>query len=278
MKATDAFLIAGKRDKTNKEQGTEEIEFEEQEAAKAGWKEMYTVNPEDSKIKKFRKIVFGTLDDLEYSKSAKIISIILAFIIIGSILEFILETMHILNSSDEQQAIFNGFELFFNITFSVDYFAKVLLIPDLAKLPNHLIKPSSLIDLMSILPFYIQIFTENSSDVSILRVVRLVRILRIFRLFKLSKNMKQVKMVVKAMSRSREAILMLVFLLINGLFIFGSFVYFSEAGISTLDTSTGLLVYTSGTLNGSVSTFQSIPHTMWWAIVTLTTVFFFSFR
>ena len=230
------------------------------------------ISENDSFIKKIRKTVFGTMTESDFSITAKVYSIVMSFIIMGSVMEFVLETVYVVNNTIEQQNMFIAFELLFNIVFSIDYFVKILFFPNLILLPRYLIKPSYLVDLLSILPFYIEMVLSGNSDASILRIVRIVRIFRIFRLLKLSKNMQQVQLVFKALERSKEAIGMLIFLLINGLFFFGSFVYFAEQGISEFDPQTNSLVYSSGYLKGSTSTFQSIPHTMWWAIVTLTTV------
>ena len=272
MRVNDTIALARKRVKKDKEVKEINEEYEQEEKLKATWIDQIKVKAEDSTLLKIRKTVFATVTEIEYSKLAKIIAISMAFIIMGSVLEFVMATMYVLNNTDEQQATFNGFELFFNIVFSIDYFTKILFFPYLSKLPRFLVKPFWLVDLLSILPFYIELILADSSNASILQIVRVVRIFRIFRLLKASKNMKQVQLVFKALVRSREAIGLLVFLLLNGLFLFGSFVYFAEAGIADLDPATNFLVYNSGPLSGITSTFQSIPHAMWWAIVTLTTV------
>eukprot|EP00834_Sanchytrium_tribonematis_P002623 NODE_85_length_22232_cov_1.318619.p7 type:complete len:275 gc:universal NODE_85_length_22232_cov_1.318619:16909-16085(-) len=226
----------------------------------------------DSNLKKIRKTVYAVLTNPSFNALAKFYSIAMSLIILGSVLEFVLESVYSLNNTEDQAYTFSGFELFFNIVFSIDYFTKIVFFPELQLLPRYLVKPFWLIDLISILPFYIDLASSGSSNAAVLRVVRIVRIFRIFRLLKASKNMKQVHLVGKALSRSREAIAMLIFLIMNGLFFFGSFVYYAEAGISDMDPQTNFLVYNSGPLSGSISAFQSIPHSMWWCIVTLTTV------
>ena len=242
---------------------------------KVTWSQDLVIKKEDSNLKKIRKFVFCTITEPSYSKLAKTISIFMSIIIVSSALEFSLETVYSLNNTNDQIYIFYCFELLFNIIFSIDYFGKIIFFPDYPKLPKFLVKPFWLIDLISILPFYIQIALEASgqgSNVSVLRIVRIVRIFRIFRLLKASKNMKMVHLLGSALARSKDAIFLLFFLFSNLLIFVGAFVFYSEQGISDQDNSTGLYYYTDGTDAGNVSAFQSIPHTMWYVAVTITTV------
>ena len=234
------------------------------------WSMEMLVTKKDTNILKLRKQVFGVLTDISYNRFSKILAYFMSVVIVGSVLEFALETVRDLNSTPEQVALFHGFELFFNIAFSIDYFTKILSCPNYARLPKFLVSPSWIIDLLSILPFYIELILASSSSASILRIVRIVRIFRIFRLLKLSKNMKQVIMMFEALKKSKDAVIMLVILLLNSLIFFGAFIFFAELGDSQYDES-GVLSYSA---TGNISGFQSIPHTMWFTIVTMTTVFF----
>eukprot|EP00834_Sanchytrium_tribonematis_P007270 NODE_635_length_5172_cov_1.001183.p2 type:complete len:284 gc:universal NODE_635_length_5172_cov_1.001183:580-1431(+) len=248
------------------------------------WSQELIFKKTDSTVKKVRKFIFGVLTEPGYNAQAKIYSRLMPLIIVGSIMQFCLETVYSLNNTEEQAATFWTFEVLFNVIFSIDYFAKILFCPDLPKLPGLLIKPFWIVDLLSILPFYIQLGIDASggagNDAAVLRVVRIVRIFRIFRLLKASRNLEQVHLLFKALSDSKEAIKLLFFLIVNLLFFFGSFIYFTEASISDFlpDNlwyySESMVGYDGATMdvNGAKSTFQDIPQTMWWAIVTLTTV------
>eukprot|EP00835_Amoeboradix_gromovi_P006073 NODE_654_length_5502_cov_0.204516.p1 type:complete len:260 gc:universal NODE_654_length_5502_cov_0.204516:3898-3119(-) len=232
------------------------------------WSQQMLIRSEDSVFLRTRKIVFGTLNDVTYNAVAKYLSYLMSIIIVGSILQFSLETVYELNNTDGKKAIFDGFDLFFNITFSIDYFSKIMFCPNYFMLPKFIVSPSWIVDLLSILPFYIELILASSSGATVLRIVRIIRIFRILRLLKASKNMKQVHMMFNALRSSLEAVIMLGLILFNSLILFGAFVFFAELGISDYDEN-GTVVYSQ---NSITSGFQSIPHTMWYVIVTMTTV------
>eukprot|EP00834_Sanchytrium_tribonematis_P002626 NODE_85_length_22232_cov_1.318619.p10 type:complete len:260 gc:universal NODE_85_length_22232_cov_1.318619:21462-20683(-) len=235
------------------------------------WTQQIEIKTEDSVLMRTRKTIFSVLTEPTCSKTAKVISIIMSFIIFGSVLELVLSTVYDLNNTEDQIATFDGFELFFNIIFSIDYFSKVLFCPNYYKLPKFMVSFAWIVDLLSILPFYIELCLQGqSSDASVLRIIRIVRIFRILRILKASKNLKQVHMMFEAFKKSIDGVIMLLIMLLNCLIFFGAFVYFSELGIE--DYQGSLLVYNDGPLAGATSGFQSIPHAMWWAIVTMTTV------
>ena len=239
---------------------------------KLDWSQELVISENDTSTKKLRKYIFNTLTDPEFGPYAKAYGICLSLIVVGSILEFSLATVYSLNYLYDQKVLLNEFELLFNIIFSMDYFSKILFCPNLFKLPRLLISPSWLIDLCSIIPFYIELASDGTTDASVLRVMRIVRIFRIFRILKASKNIRTVKMVFTAISVSKEAFVMLLFMVANVCLFFGSFIFYAESNISSFDFDRGLWIYTSGTLAGSVSQFQSIPHTLWFCAATLTTV------
>ena len=261
---------------TRKNEKEEGVNYDiNEEPDEMTWLEKLKYTKKDSDLMKVRKYVFGVITEPEYNVLAKRVSQIMALVILGSVLEFALETVHSLSATSDQVMTILAFELFFNIAFSIDYFGKIFFFPDLKQLPKFLIKPFWLIDLLSILPFYIELVLTSiggSSDAAVLRIVRIIRIFRIFRLLKASKNLEQVHLLAKALKDSREAILLMLFLEINLLFLFGSFVFYSEQGISEFNIDEGLWYYTDGMNSGNVSNFQSIPHTMWYLIVTISTV------
>ena len=125
------------------------------------------------------------------------------------------------------------------------------------------------IDLLSVLPFYLELFTgDGSGATSILIMVRILRLVRAVRVFKLSKHSKGLKTVVEALRRSKAALSLLAFLLAIMLLLYASAMYFAEQTESDWDESRRLWIRPDGT----VSPFQSIIHSMWFVIVTITTV------
>ena len=106
----------------------------------------------------------------------------------------------------------------------------------------------ALIDVLAILPFYLHAFIGFD-----LRVLRILRLLRFLRLFRLTAYMKSAKIVVNVFqSKFNELVLSLVLVLFL-IIIASCLLYFAEHLVQP-------------------DVFSSIPDTMWWAIVTLTTV------
>ncbi len=105
-----------------------------------------------------------------------------------------------------------------------------------------------LVDLLSILPFYIGLFFMGSHNLIVIRVLRL---LRIFRIFKFTRYTRESNHLLQALLNSRAKLTVFVM------------------AVSTLVTIFGSLMYL---IEGDENGFTSIPQSIYWAIVTLTTV------
>lgn len=103
-----------------------------------------------------------------------------------------------------------------------------------------------LIDLLAILPFYIEIATQSASSggLAVVRVLRLVRIFRVFKVSKYSQNLKveftaaiivMCKVIVATLKRSQDGLALLVFLVMLVMILFSSFIYFAEQSGSHYD-------------------------------------------
>ena len=136
-------------------------------------------------------------------------------------------------------------EWFFTILFTIEYFIRIYCIGK----PLLYIKSFyGIIDFLSIIPTYISIFLPVSRYLS---VVRILRVLRIFRILKLILYIGEANLLMKAIYISRRKIIVFLFALVTLIIIFGSIMYLIE-----------------GEING----FSSIPRSIYWAIVTITTV------
>jgi len=105
------------------------------------------------------------------------------------------------------------------------------------------------VDLLAILPTYLSIFIVGAQS---LLVIRVLRLLRVFRIFKLFSYMQQGRMIVTALRASYPKIMVFILFVLLLVTICGSVMYLVEAGAN--------------------SEFDSIPRSIYWAIVTLTTV------
>ena len=136
-------------------------------------------------------------------------------------------------------------EWFFTILFTIEYFCRIYCI----RKPILYIKSFfGIIDLLSIIPTYISIFLPASRYLSIIRILR---VLRIFRILKLILYIGEANHLIKALYASRRKITVFLLLMLTLVTIFGSIMYLIE-----------------GEKNG----FTSIPRSIYWAIVTITTV------
>lgn len=105
-----------------------------------------------------------------------------------------------------------------------------------------------IVDLLSILPSYIGLFCPG---VEYTMVVRILRLLRIFRVLKLSEYLNEANLLITALVNSRRKIMVFLYT------------------VATLVVICGALMYV---IEGKEAGFTSIPISMYWAIVTLTTV------
>lgn len=113
---------------------------------------------------------------------------------------------------------------------------------------RYMLTTDALIDLLAILPFYVHAMV--GFDLRVLRILRLLRFLRLFRLTAYMKSAKMVKNVFVSRANELKLSLVLVFFLI---IIASCLIYFAEH-------------------NAQPAVFSSIPATMWWAVVTVTSV------
>jgi len=105
-----------------------------------------------------------------------------------------------------------------------------------------------IIDLLAVIPTYLSLIITGSQY---LIVIRLLRVLRIFRVLKLVQYVHEANVLMRALRASFRKIVVFVFTVLTIVVVFGSFMYLIE-----------------GEGNG----FTSIPRSVYWAIVTLTTV------
>ena len=145
----------------------------------------------------------------------------------------------------EYATILNGLEIFFTTIFTVEYLARIACL----KKPKHYIFSGlGIIDLMSIVPTYLEVFITGSKYLSVIRVLR---VLRIFRILNMGKYSKQLDLLRKSLVESRRKISVFVMM------------------VSTLVITLGSLMFL---VEGPENGFTSIPQSIYWAIVTLTTV------
>jgi voltage-gated potassium channel len=138
-------------------------------------------------------------------------------------------------------------EWFFTVLFTAEYVARLWC----AGRPTVYARSFfGVIDLLAILPTYVSLLFPGGQ---VLTVVRILRVLRVFRILKLARYMGEARVLGQALRASRYKITVFVMAVLSITVIVGSLMYLIE------DQASG---------------FTSIPQSVYWAIVTLTTVGF----
>ncbi|KAJ3031681.1 UNVERIFIED_CONTAM: hypothetical protein HDU68_001198 [Siphonaria sp. JEL0065] len=120
---------------------------------------------------------------------------------------------------------------------------------------------------------FVTSFYEDDSSVTVMintdefSTMRALRLLRVVRLFKFMRNNQKFMIVLEAVQQSVDGIVILVATLSVMVTFFSSLLFFAEQMNETFDDASGMWVYVS---DGSVSPFQSIPHSFYYLLGTLT--------
>jgi voltage-gated potassium channel len=136
-------------------------------------------------------------------------------------------------------------EWLFTILFSIEFLFRLISVRSPLKYATSFY---GIVDFISIVPTYLSLIFPATKYFA---VVRTLRILRVFRVLKLVQYLKEANLLMRALSASRRKITVFLFTVLTMVTIFGSFMYVIE-----------------GEANG----FSSIPVSIYWAIVTMTTV------
>ncbi len=136
-------------------------------------------------------------------------------------------------------------EWFFTILFTIEYVLRLL---SVGRPRAYATSFFGIVDLLAILPTYLSIIIPGAQY---LLVIRILRVLRIFRIFKLVQYLGEARLLAQALRASRRKITVFLFVVLTLVTIFGSLIYLIE------DPKDG---------------FTSIPRSIYWSIVTLTTV------
>jgi len=187
---------------------------------------------------KIKTIIFGT-----DTKAGKLFDEVLIAIIVLSIITVLLESVAIY--SEQYGNILYVAEWFFTILFSIEYLLRIYCI----RFPSsYVFSFYGIIDFLSVIPTYISVLLPGAQA---LAVIRILRVLRIFRILKLFQYMDEANHLAKALIASKRKIFIFIFVVMNIVIILGSIMYLIE---------------------GESAGYTSIPKSIYWAIVTLTTV------
>lgn len=135
----------------------------------------------------------------------------------------------------------------FTILFTIEYVLRIIVVP---KPRNYIFSFFGMIDLLACLPTYLELFLHGAGY---LLVIRILRVLRIFRVLKMARHLKEGTAIVNALRSARPKITVFLFAIVSLTFIMGTLMYLIEGDVEE-------------------GGFTSIPTSVYWSIVTITTV------
>ncbi|XP_020297042.1 potassium voltage-gated channel protein Shaw-like [Pseudomyrmex gracilis] len=133
-----------------------------------------------------------------------------------------------------------------NAWFSVEIALRFIVSPSLRR---FVMSPVNLIDLAATMSFYTEYLAKPNLYVELLSVARVLR------LFKLTRHSPGLRILIHTFKASAKELGLLVFFLVLGIVLFASLIFYAERLQENPDND-----------------FDSIPHGLWWALVTMTTV------
>jgi voltage-gated potassium channel len=175
--------------------------------------------------------------------AGRLFDIVLVVSILASVLAVMLDSVAAIHANWKSELLF--LEWMFTIIFTIEYFARVV---SVHKPTGYIFSFMGMVDLLSTLPSYIGLFLTGANYAMTLRLLRL---LRIFRVLKLAHYLEESAVMAHALAASSRKLL--VFLL----------------SVLTLVMILGTLMFV---VEGPENGYTSIPESIYWAIVTLTTV------
>lgn len=175
--------------------------------------------------------------------AGKRFDILLLWAIVLSVIAVMLESVPNINEKWGRELVI--IEWGFTILFTIEYIARLISVKRPIK---YMISFFGIVDLLSIIPTFLGLFIHGTGS---LMVVRILRLLRVFRVLKLIGFLKEAQVLISALKASSRKILVFLMAVVSLVIIFGTMMYIIE------DPEAG---------------FTSIPRSIYWAIVTLTTV------
>ena len=189
---------------------------------------------------KLRDIIFEA-----ETPAGKAFDILLLILIVVSIILVSLEIVHAIG--DQCGDVFYSLDWIVTIFFTAEYLLRIYVVESKKQ---YIFSFYGIIDLLSVLPTYLSLFFFGAQS---LTVVRVFRLLRIFRILKLGRFVGEAQELRMAIRRSRPKITVFV------------------GGVLSIVVVMGAVMYI---IEGEEHGFTSIPKSMYWAVVTMTTVGF----
>ncbi|MFC2131357.1 ion transporter [Bacteroidota bacterium] len=183
-------------------------------------------------------IIFGT-----DTRAGRLFDVVLLWVILASVLTVMAESVTGYQATHAKLLIV--LEWIFTVLFTIEYIMRIWVSRHPKK---YIFSFWGIIDLLAFIPTYVSILLTG---VHYLLIIRILRLLRIFRILKLTRYTLEAGVLSKAIRSSARKIIVFLSIVLTTVTIMGTLMYVAE-----------------GESNG----FSSIPESIYWAIVTITTV------
>jgi len=188
----------------------------------------------------------GRLHEIIYEADTSLgkhFDVALIWLIVLSVVAVMIESIGTLNPVVKD--VLRAVEWVFTLLFTVEYVIRLLCVERPMRYATSFF---GIVDLLAVLPTYLSILFPQTR---FLLVIRILRLLRVFRILKLARYVREASVLVRALRASRVKILVFVYTVLTLVVVVGALMYVVE---------------------GEQGGFTSIPRSVYWAIVTLTTV------
>ena len=178
------------------------------------------------------------------TKAGRRFDVTLIVLILLSVLTVMLDSVPQINAEYGQQLYYA--EWFFTLLFTVEYAVRLWCIEHSWGYAKSFY---GVVDLLSVLPTYLSLWLPGAQ---FFLAVRILRVLRVFRVLRMVRYVGEAELIAQALAASRRKITVFVASVLALMVIFGSLMYVVEGGTNPA--------------------FASIPHSIYWAVTTMTTV------
>ncbi len=181
---------------------------------------------------------------LSDTPAGRLFDVVLLWLIGLSVLLVMMESVESL--AQQHGVLMRGLEWFFTVTFTVEFVLRCWV----ARRPlRYVFSFFGIVDLVSILPSYLELFLTGTHY---LMVIRILRLLRMFRILKMAEYLGEASVLLDALRASKHKISVFLFAIAAAVCVEGTVMYVIE--------------------NPFNAGFSSIPQSVYWAVVTITTV------
>lgn len=178
-------------------------------------------------------------------RPGKVFDACLILAILASVVVVMLDSVEPLRG--RYHGLFVSLEWTFTTLFTIEYLLRII---SVRKPWRYIFSFYGIVDLLAILPTYLGLFIPNAQE---LIVIRMLRLLRIFRVFKLVRFLGEADALKRAIVASRHKIAVFLTVVLIVVTIMAALMQVIESAAGNED-------------------FSSLPESMYWAIVTMTTV------